>query len=106
MQYSCALCSCRIRRTIASLFRVRKTDRLLLFIVILSGVRLSPLGTVATIGLLYQTRMIDDGDCGATGEMKIGWANQNARRKPDLVPLCSPQIPHDLTRARKRAAAV
>jgi hypothetical protein len=27
-----------------------------------SGVRLSPLGTVATIGLLYQPQMTDDGD--------------------------------------------
>jgi hypothetical protein len=34
-------------------------------IIIISGVRLSPLGTAATIGLLYQPQMIDDGDCGA-----------------------------------------
>jgi hypothetical protein len=27
------------------------------------GVRLSPLGTVATTGLLYQPQMIDDDDC-------------------------------------------
>jgi hypothetical protein len=33
-----------------------------------SGVRLSPLGTVATTGLLYQPQ-IDDGDCGAIGGM-------------------------------------
>jgi hypothetical protein len=31
-------------------------------IIIISGVRLSPLGTAATIGLLYQPKMIDDGD--------------------------------------------
>jgi hypothetical protein len=29
---------------------------------ILSGVRLSPLGTAATTGLLYQPQKIDDGD--------------------------------------------
>jgi hypothetical protein len=45
------------------------------FIIILSGVRLSPLGTVATTGLLYQPQMIDDGDCGAIGGMKIGREN-------------------------------
>jgi hypothetical protein len=32
------------------------------FIIVLSGVRLSPLGTAATSGLLYQPQMIDDGD--------------------------------------------
>jgi hypothetical protein len=42
---------------------------LLIFVIILSGVRLSPLGTAATAGLLvlYQPQMIDDGDCGAIG---------------------------------------
>jgi hypothetical protein len=35
------------------------------FIIIVSGVRLSPLGTPAATGLLYQPQMIDDGDCGA-----------------------------------------
>jgi hypothetical protein len=40
-----------------------------LFFIILSGVRLSPLGTAATTGLLYQPRIIDDGDCGAIGGM-------------------------------------
>jgi hypothetical protein len=38
-------------------------------IIILSGVRLSPLSTAATTGLLYQPPMIDDGDCGEIG----GW---------------------------------
>jgi hypothetical protein len=35
----------------------------------LGRVRLSPLGTSATVGLLYQPRMIDDDDYGAIG----GW---------------------------------
>jgi hypothetical protein len=69
------------------------------FFIILSGVRLSPLGTAATAGLLYQPQMIDDGDCGAFGGIKIGRGNQSIRRKPVLVPLCSPQIPRDQTRA-------
>jgi hypothetical protein len=46
----------------------------------LDGVRLSPLGTSATVGLLYQPRMIDD-DYGAVGGM---------RRKSAPVPLRPP----------------
>jgi hypothetical protein len=42
------------------------------FIIILNGVRLSPLRTEGTTGLLYQPQMIDDGDCGAIGGMKTG----------------------------------
>jgi hypothetical protein len=74
-------------------------------IIIIIGVRLSPLGTAATIGLLYQLRLIHEGDCGAIGGIKIGGGNRSTRRKPDPVPLCSPQIPHNLTRAGTRAAA-
>jgi hypothetical protein len=76
------------------------------FVTILIGVRVGPLGTAAIIGLLYQPRMIDDGDCGAISEMKIGKGNRSTRRKPAPVPLCPPQIPHDLTRARTRPATV
>jgi hypothetical protein len=38
--------------------------------------------------------------------MKIGRDNRSTRRKPAPVPLCPPQIPHNLTRARTLAAAV
>jgi hypothetical protein len=76
------------------------------FIIIVSGVRLSPLGNAATTGLLYQPQMIDDGDYGDIGGMKIGRGNRSTRRKPALAPLCPPHIPHDQTRARTRAAAV
>jgi hypothetical protein len=75
------------------------------FFIILSGVRLSPLGTTAITGLLYQPQMIDDGDCGATGGMKTGRGNRSTRRTPAQMPLCPPQIPHDQTRALTRAAA-
>jgi hypothetical protein len=34
------------------------------------------LGTAATTGLLYQPRMIGDGDCGKIGGMKIGRGNR------------------------------
>jgi hypothetical protein len=55
------------------------------------------LGTEATTGLLYQPRMIGDGDCGEIGGMKIGRGNLRTRRKPALAPFCPrpPQIPHD-----------
>jgi hypothetical protein len=76
------------------------------FLIILSGVRLSPLGTAATIDLLYQPRMIDDDEIGVIGGMKIGRGNRSTRRKPAPMPLCPPQIPHDLTWGRTRAAAV
>jgi hypothetical protein len=63
--------------------------------IILSGVRLSPLGTAATTGLLYQPQMIDDGDCRAIGGMEIGRGNRSTLRKPAPVPHCPPQMPHD-----------
>jgi hypothetical protein len=75
----------------------------LLFLVGLDWVRLvlQPL-----FGLQYQPRMINDGDCGAIGGIKIDRGNRSTRRKPTPVPLCPPQIPQDLTRPRTRAAAV
>jgi hypothetical protein len=78
----------------------------IIIVIIISGVRLSPFGTAATTCLLYQPKMIDNGDCRAMGGMKIGRGNRSTRRKPALAPLCPPQIPHDLTRARTRTAAV
>jgi hypothetical protein len=77
----------------------------LFFLVSLGGLKLSPLDTSATGGLLYQPRMIDD-DYGAAGGMRIGRGNRSTQRKPAPVPLCPPQIPHDLTRDLTRAAAV
>jgi hypothetical protein len=79
-----------------------------IFFIIVSGVKLtmSPLGTAATTGLLYQTQMIDDGDYGEIGGMRIGRGNRSTRRKAAPAPLCPPRIPHDQTRARTRAAAV
>jgi hypothetical protein len=65
---------------------------------------LSPLGMSATIGLLYQLRMIDER--GAVGGMRIGRGNRSTRRKRAPVPLYPPQIPHDVICTRTRAAAV
>jgi hypothetical protein len=63
--------------------------------------RLSPLGTGATTGLLHQPQVIDDGDCGAIGGMKIGRVTEVLGEN-----LCSPQIPRDQIWARTRAAVV
>jgi hypothetical protein len=41
--------------------------------------------------------MIDDDECGAVGGMRIGRGNWSSQRKPVPIPLCPPQIPHDLT---------
>jgi hypothetical protein len=43
---------------------------------------MSPLGTAATTGLLYQPQMIDDGECGAIGGMNIGRESRSTRTKP------------------------
>jgi hypothetical protein len=88
------LCTCRIS-PVHSFF----------FLVSLGGVWLSPLGTPATVGLLYKPRMIND-DYGAVSGMRTGRWNRSTRRKSAPVPLCPPQIPHDLAWDRTRAAAV
>jgi hypothetical protein len=92
-------------RVINTLFIYYLVIHKILFIII-SGVGLRPLGTAATSGLLYKPQMIDDGECVAIAEMKIGRGNRSTRRKPAPAPLCPPQIPHDQTQARPRAAAV
>jgi hypothetical protein len=68
------------------------------------GVRLSPLGTAATVWPTVPAP--DDDDCGAIGGMTIGTGNLSTRGKPAPVPLCSPQILHDLNRARTQTAVL
>jgi hypothetical protein len=63
-----------------------------IFFILIRGERLSPFLTATTTGLLYQSQMIDDGDCGA---MKIGSGNRSTRRKPAPAPFSRPQITHD-----------
>jgi hypothetical protein len=88
-------------------FMVRSTSQgfIIYYYFVLNVVILSPLVNSATTGLLYQSQMIDDGDCGSIGGMKSGRGNRSTQRKRAPVPLCPPQILHDLTRARTRAAA-
>jgi hypothetical protein len=99
----------RLGKFIAILLTIRHSRKthtmamtiiLMFLIIILSGV-CRPL-----FGLLYQPQMIDDCDCGAIGGMKIGRGNRSTSRKPAPVPLCQPQIQHDLNRARILAAEV
>jgi hypothetical protein len=74
------------------------------------GLRLSPLGTAATVWPNVPAPDDDDDDdddeCEAVGGMRIGRGNRSTWRKPTPVPLCPPQIPDDLTRARTWAAAL
>jgi hypothetical protein len=56
--------------------------------------------------VVYQSRMIDDDECGAVGRMRISRGNRSTRRKPTPVSLRPPQIPHGPTWARIRAATV
>jgi hypothetical protein len=73
-------------------------------------VGLSPLGTATTVCRTVPAPDDDDDDddddCGAVDGMRIGRENRSTRRQPAPVPLCPPQIPHDLTQARTRATAV
>jgi hypothetical protein len=48
-------------------------------------------------GLLYQSRMIDDAECGAVGGMRIDRGNRSTRGKPAPAPLGPPQTPRGLT---------
>jgi hypothetical protein len=66
-------------------------------------VRLNPLGTSATY-LAYCTSPRWQIMCGTIGGMRIGRGKRSTRRKPTPVPLSPPQIPHDLTWGRTRAA--
>jgi hypothetical protein len=56
------------------------------------------------INLLYQPQVMDDDERGAVGGMRIGRRNRSTRRKLAPVPLCPPQIPHDLALARTRTS--
>jgi hypothetical protein len=76
---------------------------IIIIIIIIGRVGLSPSGTAAASGLLYKPQMIDEGDCGAIGGMKIGRGHRSTWKKPAPAPLCPP---HDQTQARTRAAAV
>jgi hypothetical protein len=57
------------------------------------GVQLGPLGTSAS----NWPTVPSPGDDGEFGGMMIGKENRSTRRKPAPVPLCAPQIPHDMT---------
>jgi hypothetical protein len=60
------------------------------------------------IGLLYQPRMMMIMNVGQSVEcrMRIGRGNRSTRKKTASLPLCPPQIPHELTWDWTRAAAV
>jgi hypothetical protein len=68
------------------------------------GVQLGPLGTPANNWPIVPVP--GDYEDGELGGMMIGRGNRSTERKHAPVPLCPPQIPHDLTWARTQAAAV
>jgi hypothetical protein len=105
-RYNDATPSLWVEQSNLSLFNIHSLGHttFFIFLVSLGGVRLSPLGTLATVGLLYQPWMINDD--WAVGGMRIGRENRITRKKPAPVPLCPPQIPYDQTWDRTRAAAV
>jgi hypothetical protein len=84
--------------------RNRTRNRSLSLDVTASGVTLRPLGASPTIWPLVPTGTRDDYDCEAVGGMS-GRGNSGTRRKPIPVPICPPQFPYDLSRARTRALA-
>jgi hypothetical protein len=63
-----------------------------IFLIVFVNLCGGTLGTAATTGLLYQPRMIGEGEI---GRMRIGRGNRSTRRKPAPALLCPPQIPHD-----------
>jgi hypothetical protein len=61
------------------------------------GVRLSPLGRSATNWPIVPVPDDIGGDeCGSVCGIRIGRGKRSTQRKPDPMPLCPPQIPHDL----------
>jgi hypothetical protein len=72
------------------------------FLVSCGGARLSPLGKPTTVWPIVPARMIDDDECGTVGAVRIGKGNRNTRRKSAAVPLCPPEMAHDLTWSRTR----
>jgi hypothetical protein len=70
------------------------------------GVRLVAFGITATEWSIVPAPVDDDDECGAVGGKRIDMGNPSTQRKHTAVPLCSPQIPRDLTWAGTRTAAV
>jgi hypothetical protein len=62
-----------------------------------------PTITGATKWPVIPARDDNDDDCGAIAGM-LGKGNGSTRKKPAPVPLCPPQIPQGLNRARTLAA--
>jgi hypothetical protein len=81
---------------------VRNAINVFLIGIVGGGVQLGPLGTAATNRpIVPASGDYDDGEIG----VMIGRGNRSTRRKPALLPLCPPQIPH-AARTRTRAAEV
>jgi hypothetical protein len=80
----------------------RSCDYASIFLVPWSGVRLTPVGTSASIWPVVPATY----ERGTVAGMRNGRGNKSTRRIPAPLPFCPPQIPHDLNWARTRSAAV
>jgi hypothetical protein len=67
----------------------------IIIIFIISGVGLSPLGTAATSGLLYTPQMIEEGDCGAIGGMKILFCYADCENENRIFLLTTVRVTHE-----------
>jgi hypothetical protein len=69
-------------------------DMIIRIIILMRGVRLSPLGTPATRGPIVPAP--------SNEWVWSSWWNKNWQGKPGPVPIISPEITYDLTRDRTR----
>jgi hypothetical protein len=91
----------RVRKLIS----YRKGRREEVFLIPCGGARLTPLGTSAPFGLLYQSRLIDDDECEGVGGMRTGRETE-VQGQTATVPHRPSQIPHKPTWDQTLAAVV
>jgi hypothetical protein len=61
---------------------------------------------ITSVLKVYSVNDTTINECAAVHGMRTSRENQSAQRKPVPVPLCPPQIPHDLTWDQTQAAMV
>jgi hypothetical protein len=90
------------------LYKERSLQWRLLFVIIIIIIIIIILSWLLNNTVNIETSVSDMtiNECGAVRGMRIGRGNRRIRREPAQMSLCPPQIPHDLTCNRTRAAAV
>jgi hypothetical protein len=64
------------------------------------------MGTATISGLMYRPQMTEEGDCEAIGGMRLARETEVLGENLPQRHFVPPQIPHDQTRVRTRAAQV